>query len=171
MARNVEIKARVADLAQVEERVRPLADSGPVVIRQEDTFFRVPVGRLKLRVLDGVQGQLIWYRRPDADGPTESDYSIVPIEQHDALRAVLADALGIAGTVRKTRTLYMVGRTRIHLDEVEGLGDFVEIEVVLGEGEPVDAGEAEARGLMDSLGIRQQDLVPAAYVDLLRKPG
>jgi predicted adenylyl cyclase CyaB len=171
MPRNVEIKARIADRAAVEQRVRALADSGPTVIRQEDTFFRATSGRLKLRVLDSTQGQLIHYRRADAGGPRESDYAIVPVERPDALRAVLADALGVTGTVRKTRTLYMAGRTRIHLDEVDGLGSFVEIEVVLGDGEPVADGEAEALRLTEALGIRQEDLVPVAYVDLLRKPG
>jgi predicted adenylyl cyclase CyaB len=170
MARNVELKAKVADRAELEKRVQALADSGPTVLEQEDTFFDVPSGRLKLRVLGGGEGQLIWYRRADAEKPRKSDYTIVPVEHPGALRTVLTDALGVVGTVRKTRTLYTAGRTRIHLDDVEGLGSFVEIEVVLDDADAVVDGEAEARRLMDSLGIREQDLVPVAYVDLLRKP-
>jgi adenylate cyclase len=171
MARNVEIKARVGDLRRIQEAVRPLADSGPTVLQQEDTFFEVPCGRLKLRVLGDDKAELIHYSRADAGGPRECQYAIVPVAEPAALRRVLADALGVAGTVRKTRTLYMAGRTRIHLDKVEGLGSFVEIEVVLGDGEPVADGEAEAHRLMEALDIREQDLVPVAYVDLLRDPG
>jgi predicted adenylyl cyclase CyaB len=69
--------------------------------------------------------------------------------------------------VRKQRTLFLAGRTRIHLDRVEGLGDFLELEVVLAEGEPADAGVREARALMHALGVESSQLVEGAYVDLL----
>jgi predicted adenylyl cyclase CyaB len=75
----------------------------------------------------------------------------------------------VRGRVVKRRELVIVGRTRVHLDEVEGLGAFVELEVVLGEGEPVDAGTREAHELMDRLGIPRDSLVPGAYIDLLER--
>ena len=69
--------------------------------------------------------------------------------------------------MRKHRTLYLVGRTRVHLDRVESLGHFLELEVVLAEGESPDAGVKEARVLMTALGLGDEQLVEGAYVDLL----
>jgi len=80
-------------------------------------------------------------------------------------------AYGQAGRVCKNRTLLLSGRTRIHLDRVEGLGDFLELEVVLEEGESVESGEAVARELMQKLGIDPYQLVEGAYVDLLAQGG
>lgn len=169
--RNVEIKARVADLAAIERRAAALADEGPEDLSQDDTFFRCDSGRLKLRQLAPDRGELIHYRRPDQDGPKLSRFTIVPTRDPASLRALLADALGVAGRVRKQRRLYLAGRTRIHLDRVEGLGDFVELEVVLGPGDTVADGEAEARHLMQALGVDAGDLVRGAYVDLLAGKG
>jgi predicted adenylyl cyclase CyaB len=75
------------------------------------------------------------------------------------------------GVVRKRRTVRMVGRTRVHLDEVEGLGRFIELEVMLQPGEPLERGVAEARDLMTTLGIEESQLVSQAYIDLLREAG
>jgi adenylate cyclase class IV len=65
----------------------------------------------------------------------------------------------------------MVGNTRIHLDEVEGLGSFLELEVVLGPGESMEAGVATATGLVTELGIQESDLIQTAYIDLLESKG
>jgi len=81
---------------------------------------------------------------------------------------VLATVYGIIGVVRKRRTVRMVDRTRVHLDDVEGLGTFVELEVVLGDDEPAESGAAEARRLMAALGIQEDQLVSRAYIDLLQ---
>ncbi len=169
--RNVEIKARVADLAAVERRAAALADDGPQDLAQDDTFFRCDSGRLKLRQLAPDCGELIHYHRPDQDGPKLSRFTIVPTRDPASLRALLADALGVAGRVRKQRRLYLAGRTRIHLDRVEGLGDFLELEVMLAPGDAITDGEAEARRVMQALGIAAGDLVRGAYVDLLAGKG
>ena len=171
MGRNVEIKARIADRAALARRVAAIADRGPTVIDQEDTFFPSPRGRLKLRRFADGRGELIHYRRPDAAGPEESRFVRSPTADPDSLAAALGGALGVRGVVRKRRTLYLAGRTRIHLDEVEGLGDFLELEVVLAAGESKEAGLAVARGLMDRLGVAADDLVARAYVDLLEERG
>jgi adenylate cyclase len=167
MARNIEIKARVADPETFEARVARIANEGPWVIEQDDTFFDCPDGRLKLRDFGNGSAELIFYRRPDQAGPGQSEYRITPTDDPEGLRAVLAEALGITGRVRKTRRLYMSDRTRIHLDHVEALGDFMELEVVLADGEPSAAGHAEADVLMRRLELREDDLVEVAYVDLL----
>ncbi len=167
MARNIEIKARIGRIEEMEARVAALADRGPVLLEQDDTFFPCPNGRLKLRVRSGSDGELIFYRRADHSGAKESFYLLAKTPKPDALREVLALAYGTAGHVRKQRTLYWCGRTRIHLDRVEGLGDFLELEVLLGEEEPPATGEAVARELMERLGIRAEELIDEAYIDLL----
>lgn len=167
MPRNVEIKARVTDLAALESRVRPLADSGPFDLAQDDTFFPCATGRLKLRELSPERGELIFYARADEAGPKVSEFSLVPTETPGLLREMLARALGTSGRVRKSRRLYLIGRTRVHLDRVEDLGTFLELEVVLGEEEAVEAGEAEAHRLLAALGVAAEDLVQGAYLDLM----
>jgi len=103
-----------------------------------------------------------------ATAPRESNYVLVPTAEPDRVRDVLATVYGIIGVVRKRRTVRMVDCTRVHLDEVEGLGTFVELEVVLGDGEPAESGVVEARRLMAALGIQEDQLVSRAYIDLLQ---
>ena len=169
MARNIEIKARIDSVERVARIAATLADSGPVEIAQDDTFFRCndSADRLKLRTFAPDRAELIFYRRANAAGPKESFYLITPVSTPDVLRESLTLAWGQAGRVRKQRRLFIVGRTRVHLDRVEGLGEFLELEVVLAEGEGAEAGMADAHALMAHLGIEAQHLVQGAYVDLL----
>ena len=132
MARNVEIKARIADPASLRARVTALATAPPAVLSQTDTFFVVPRGRLKLRELGDGAGQLIFYERPDRPGPKTSSYTRVACADPRALAAMLGAALGVRGVVHKRRELFLAGRTRIHLDDVRGLGHFLELEVKIG---------------------------------------
>ena len=169
MPRNVEIKARVADLAAVEAKARAIATQGPEEIFQDDTFFPCDRGRLKLRDFGDGRGQLIHYARADEAGPKLSDYSIAPTADPLSLRETLARASGIAGRVVKRRRLYLVDRTRVHLDQVEGLGAFVELEVVLRDAEAPEDGMAVARKLLEHLGIAEDQLVTGAYLDLLKR--
>lgn len=167
MARNIEIKARIASVEALEPKAAALADQGPIEIHQDDTFFVCPRGRLKLRAFSATEGQLIFYRRADQAGPKESFYVLAPTASPDTLREALSLAYGQAGRVRKLRTLYIVGRTRVHLDRVEDLGHFLELEVVLSDGEPHEPGIAEAHELMAALGISPSQLIEGAYVDLM----
>lgn len=169
MSRNVEIKARLDDLNAVAAKAAALADQGPIAIAQDDTFFRCDHGRLKLRVFSETEGELIFYRRSDRQGPKESFYVRSPTASPSTLREALTLAHGEVGRVIKDRTLYLIGRTRVHLDQVQGLGDFLELEVVLEEGEPLEAGVQEAHRLMKALGVAPSQLVGGAYVDLLTK--
>ena len=167
MARNIEIKARIESIESVSPRVAALSDEGPVEIVQDDTFFHCPNGRLKLRTISRDRGELIFYRRTDRREPKESFYLISPTTSPDTLRECLLLAYGEMGRVRKNRKLFLVGGTRIHLDRVEGLGDFLELEVMLEDGESVENGEAVAKDLMEKLGIKQDQLIEGAYVDLM----
>lgn len=167
MPSNIEIKARARNFGEIRSRAERLSDTPVQVIPQEDTFFTTPQGRLKLRALDSNQGQLIYYMRPEQEGPKRSDYHISHTSDPENLKRVLALAYGVRGVVRKTRYLFLVGQTRIHLDEVEGLGHFLELEVVLREGQSDAEGQGIAEDLMASLGVESNDLLEGAYMDLL----
>src|SRR5437773_10391367 len=167
MPRNVEIKARIESIDGMTGKVAAIADQGPIKIVQDDPFFVCERGRLKLRAFSATEGQLIFYRRADQAGPKESFYVLAPTASPDTLREALSLAYGQAGRVRKLRTLYLVGRTRVHLDRVEDLGHCLELEVVLLEGDHLEPAVKEARSLMAALGIAPEQLVEGAYLDLL----
>jgi predicted adenylyl cyclase CyaB len=167
MLANVEIKARARNSARIKVLAEALADTSSQLIEQEDVFFVVPRGRLKLRIFSSFSAELIYYEREDQPGPKESRYSISRISEPDSLKAVLQMSLGIRGIVRKQRTLYLAWQTRIHLDEVEGLGSFVELEVVMRTNQSHEDAVQIARGLMARLEIQDSDLIEQAYIDLL----
>ena len=169
MPANVEIKARIDSVAALLPLARALSDDAhPQLIHQDDTFFDVPHGRLKLRVFGDGSGELIHYHRRDADGPKLSDYVLAPVPEPESLREALTGACGLLGRVRKERILVLVGATRIHLDRVQGLGDFLELEVTLRDGQTEADGSLIAHGLMAQLGIAPSQLLSGAYLDLLR---
>ena len=167
MARNVEIKAKVRDWAQVKSRAEALSGTPGEVLEQEDVFFSVAEGRLKLRTFPDGRGELIAYDRPDSAGPKTSHYQIFRTTDPSDLKAVLAQGVGIRGVVRKRRIFHWVESTRIHLDEVEGLGRFLELEVVLQDAASEAQGAAVADRLLDALGIEPGDRIDCAYIDLL----
>jgi predicted adenylyl cyclase CyaB len=170
MPANIEIKARAPNFADLRRRAEALSGGPAQTIRQEDTFFHTRQGRLKLRLLAD-RAQLIYYQRPDGDGPKRSDYHIFETGDPEHLKSALSLALGVRGVVRKTRHLYLVGQTRLHLDEVEGLGQFMELEVVLHPGQSDEDGRRIAEEIMSDLGVKGADLVEGAYMDLIESPG
>lgn len=167
MARNIEIKARIESIEALVSKAAAIATHGPIEIMQDDTFFRCDSGRLKLRSFSKEDGELIFYRRANQKGPKESFYLRSPTSAPGMLRESLSMAYGQAGRVRKHRTLFLIGRTRVHLDRVEGLGHFLELEVVLADGESLEAGVHEAQELMKKLGVEPSRLIEGAYVDLI----
>ena len=170
MARNIEIKARAQHFEQLRERAAALSPDAPLIFRQQDFFYDVPRGRLKLRqFVDGTPAELIFYQRDDRDGPKASYYTRSPVTNPEAMHSLLATALTTRGIVTKERHVYIVGRTRIHLDRVDGLGDFVELEVVLAQDDDEEGGEKEAHAVFSKLGVPESDLVAVAYVDMLNQ--
>lgn len=167
MGRNVEIKAWARDFERQRLRAEALASGSAEHLVQDDTFFNVPAGRLKLRELGDGSAELIQYDRDDSPGPKESRYVVFRTTDPGGLKEVLTRALGIRAVVRKRRTVYFFGKTRIHLDQVEGLGSFIELEAVLDAGQDIQYGNAVAAELMLKLEIEKEDLVAGAYVDLI----
>jgi len=176
--RNIEIKARCQDLVAAEDAARRLGARRAARLRQEDTYFHVPEGRLKLRRIEdadapgATSGELIFYRRADQAGARRSDYALVDLRSDvDGLRRLLADTLGTVARVRKERIVYLLESTRIHLDAVDGLGHFVEIERVMAGGDSEGAARAEVERVAAALRVRSADLIAASYADLLAAAG
>ena len=173
MPRNIEIKARIDRVESLLTRAQAVAGSAPEIIHQDDTFFRVPNGRLKLREFADGSAELIHYHRPDHGEAKASDYVRVAVPDASALREALARGCGLLGRVRKERLLLLVSeggfQTRVHIDRVENLGDFMELEVVLQDGQSDAQGAAEAERLMDALGLRAAPRLAGSYLDLLQR--
>ncbi len=168
---NVEIKARCADPASIR---RILQDAGAEFRgcdRQRDTYFFVPQGRLKLR--EGtIENHLIFYRRPDACGPRRSEVFLYEPAQSGALHALLCEALGVRVVVDKQREIYFVDNVKFHIDEVEGLGGFVEIEAIDREGTiGLEQLHEQCRSWMTRLAIDPADLIEQSYSEMLLARG
>lgn len=167
MPSNIEIKLRFDDLDAVAEKARSISDHGPELIVQEDIFFPAANGRLKLRCFDDGRGELIGYVRDDSDQVRESRYHRYLTDDPTSLKQSLSMTLGEGVTVRKQRTLFLIGQTRLHLDRVESLGNFIELEVVLGADDTNDIGVAVANKLLAALGLESAQRIAVAYADLL----
>lgn len=160
---NSELKATDPDGAATAARVSALGATDQGVLVQRDTYFGARHGRLKLREQDGARAELIAYRRGDALQATKSDYLLVPAPHPAALSQALDRSLGTVVVVSKHRRLFLWENVRIHLDDVEGLGAFIEIEIV----EPDERAPAQMARLRDVLGIEDSALVAAGYSDLM----
>lgn len=163
--RNLEFKARLADANAALARARSLGADLWGDLRQTDTYFAVPQGRLKLRESAGFQAELIFYARDESSPGRPSDYEVARSPDADALRVVLAQALGVLAVVGKRRTLLLLDTTRIHLDNVEGLGGFLEIEAPVKEDEPIVKDKLDH--LISGLGFAWEDCIRASYLDLM----
>jgi len=165
--RNIEIKAQLPEPERLIRQLRAMTGRDGAVIEQDDAFYACPHGRLKLRRFNDGSGELIQYERSDGIAPRPSNYRRIPVTDPQTLHDALTAALGLIGRVRKRRLLFMLGRTRVHVDQVEGLGHFVELEVVLNGGEDPSTGEQEAAALMQTLGILPENCIGVAYLDLI----
>ena len=168
MARvNVELKARDADPEATLARCLALGAVESGVLMQRDTYFSGRNGRLKLRVQQGEQAVLIAYGRPDSAEASQSTYVLAAVDAPEAVAEALDAALGATVVVSKRRRLLLWEGVRIHLDEVEELGSFVEFEAVLPDAGSVDEARAKVTRLRESLGIVDDALVSVGYSDLL----
>jgi predicted adenylyl cyclase CyaB len=118
-----------------------------------------------LREIDGATAQLVSYERPDQTGPKGSDYTLVPTDEPSLLKAALTTALGVRRVVDKRREIFLADNVRIHLDDVAGLGAFLEFEAVLDERHDDTSGRAQVERLMEAFGITGADLLEGSYGD------
>ena len=166
---SVEIKARCADLARVRSILVEAGAVSPGIDRQVDTYFNVPRGRLKVRE-GAIENALIGYHRPDERGPKTSAIGLMELTPDGAkdLARVLDAALGVKQRVVKRREIFFVENVKFHLDEVEGLGRFVEIEALDREGrENRETLEQQARSWIERLALSADDFESRSYSDLL----
>jgi predicted adenylyl cyclase CyaB len=169
MPTNIEIKARLKDINAARAAATGLSGRNAEVLHQLDIFFPCPRARLKLRIFGPSSGELIRYQRPGVAEARGSSYLIARTQDPHVLRDILTDMLGTLGVVRKTRQLFLVGQTRVHIDNVDGLGEFLELEVVLRPDQSDTGGREIIRGLLSEFAINPAELVPEAYVDLIRR--
>lgn len=166
--KNIEIKSPLSDRPGTEERLRSLGAKLEWTRRQIDTFFNSHSGWLKLREVEGCPAELISYRRSvENSGPRESDYNILRIGEACELSSILESSLGILGRVEKRRSLWSYRNTRVHLDRVEGLGDFLELETVLVDIDS-EEGAAESEEVINLLELDRESFISVPYLELLR---
>ena len=166
-SRNIELKTRCRNLEQALATVlglTPLVDTG--VQHQIDTYFPVPHGRLKLREIVGVRAELIWYERSNLAKSRRSEYRLTPVSHPAELKTSLNAALGERGEVEKFRHVLLWHNVRIHLDNVVGLGSFIEFEAVMHEGEDEPTGHERLKHLCEVLNLKEADYLDKSYADL-----
>lgn len=169
MPTNLELKAKIDDVGSSVAIACSIGARDMGMLRQRDTYFRVPRGRLKLREIEGRGAELIYYERNESGPERLSTFTITPVAEPEPLRRSLDAALGIRGVVAKTRRLFLADSTRIHLDHVEGLGSFLEFEVPV-EGSPQEAEEKLLR-LQREFGIESGAGFRNSYIDLIEGKG
>ncbi len=165
--RNIEIKARFPDLSEAREIARRLGADDRGLLIQTDTYFFAPHGRLKLREIEGASAELIAYERPDRSEVKLSNYELTTLPDPRSLKRILTRALGVRVVVRKRRELWYLERTRLHLDQVDGLGSFFEFEVEVTPDEDEAPRQALAARLRAEFGLSDALLVAGSYADLL----
>lgn len=170
MYQNYEIKVRYENLKFAEKQAI-MADANLLGIdHQRDTYFVTGKGRLKLRFSDLSEPYLIPYLREDQKGIKLSRYEKIPVENADSVREIFASLLGVEMEIRKTRTIYIYENVRIHLDKVEKLGSFIELEAVFNPTESDEESEKmKINHLMNLFEINSKDLLADSYYDLMRE--
>lgn len=162
--RNIELKARLRNWEHAAGVCERLGAQYQGVINQVDTYFVVPGGRLKLRESEPGDDYLVFYERPDEAAAKACDYQLLVVDR--SIKAILSAALGVNAVVKKQRTLYLWENVRIHLDRVDGLGEFIEFEAVLSERYDDADGHAKLAHLQNAFGITDADLLRTSYLEM-----
>ncbi|MBI5476327.1 MAG: class IV adenylate cyclase [Ignavibacteriales bacterium] len=160
---NLEIKARISDIDSIKKITNEIGAKYSQELIQTDTYFNTKSGRLKLREIAETGAELIFYQRSETTNKRKSDFSIYKTQNPDQLKNLLTRSYGIKGVVRKKRELYMYGETRIHLDSVSELGNFIEFEI------PVTSNNEDQSMLiflMEKFEIEESSLINGSYIDL-----
>jgi len=166
MGKNVELKARVRDLGEARKIAATMGARYVGLQEQVDTYFRVVQGRLKLRQINGLQAELIWYERADQPQARCSVYHRAPVANPETLKTVLAAALGVETVVQKRREIFLWENVRIHLDHLSGLGSFLEFEAVVQSDQDESAAHTHLAQLVQKFHILPEDLLARSYADL-----
>ena len=169
--KNIELKVRLDDPPSMKKRIREVGCRFQGKLFQVDTYFNCIRGRLKFREINKREFQLIYYRRPNAGSHKISEYALISFSKKEgqALKELLRDAFGVRVVVVKTRLLWMFGETRVHLDLVDSLGEFLELESQI-KGEKRKA-RKEYDMLIEALGLNAMRKIKGSYSDLIYRKG
>ena len=168
MPRNIEVKVRVADPARVRELVLATGAHSTGVEVQTDRYYELAGGRrVKLRTRAGSAAELIRYDRPETAGVRASDYEVTPVRDEEARRCLVPDGDPVA-VVRKRREVLLLDNVRIHLDDVERLGTFLELEAVIDAQHDDGICHRQVHALLGAIGLADADPIRASYGELIR---
>ena len=164
---NIEIKARTTQAASIRQFLLDNKAEYKGTDLQTDTYFHIPNGRLKLRQ-GNIENNLIWYQRTNQAAAKQSDFLLTPVPDSDSLKQVLTNALGIKVTVVKKREIYFINNVKFHLDELDQLGSFVEIEASNKNDDiPVEELKKQCAYYQQAFNIKEEDLLQYSYSDML----
>ena len=165
MLQNLEIKVRISSISEAAIVARRLKAQAKGILLQRDIYYKVPRGRLKLRIINNRSAELIFYNRPNRKGGRYSDYFVLPVKDAILTNGLCSAAFGQKVVVEKKRRLFLYKNSRIHLDEVRGLGTFIEFEVLVKHGKPKAQKLLEM--LSEEFNIKHSAIVAVSYSDLL----
>jgi len=164
---NVEIKAKCNNVAFIRNYLISVNASFKGIDEQTDTYFNVINGRLKMRE-GNIENNLIYYERSNQAGPKNSNFNLLKIENATELKEVLSKAIGIKIIVKKIREIYYAGNVKFHIDEVPGLGSFVEIEAGNIKADLSQKQlQEQCEFYLKEFGIDEKDLIEVSYSDML----
>lgn len=167
---NIEIKARTSNADFIRKYLLDHGAEFKGIDEQTDTYFNVTQGRLKLRE-GNIERNLIYYNRPDEDGPKQSDFQLFAVDDTNKLRHILTAALGIKVALKKRREIYFIDNIKFHLDSLEGLGNFLEIEASNKNHRiQVEKLHEQCNFYMKEFGVEEKDLINCSYSDMILHP-
>lgn len=164
---NIEIKARTSDPDRIRNILKSKGARFTGIDMQKDTYFDVQTGRLKLRE-GNIENNLIWYNREDRPGPKRSEVILYRSADPETLKDILSGSMGVKMVVEKKREIYFIDNIKFHIDVVDGLGSFVEIEAIDKEGTlGHEKLKEQCNTYIKMFDIREEDLVSGSYSDIL----
>ena len=167
MPQNLELKARISSVSEAVHSAHHLKAQAKGVLRQRDVYYKVSRGRLKLRIINDHSAELIFYNRPNKKGSRYSNYFVLPISNARMANELCTAAFGQRVVVEKNRRLFIYKNSRIHIDEVRGLGKFIEFEVLVRYG--IRQAQKLLEALITEFGIKQTATLAFSYSDMLLK--
>jgi adenylate cyclase class 2 len=168
--KNIEIKFQIPSHQEIISYLNKHHDIDFLWSKEQtDIYFWIPNGRLKLRIQTDSDPQLIYYQRNNSLDARLSEYLIFDASDADSLKIILEKALGVKTLVKKKRHLYQFHNVRIHIDEVNGLGNFIEFESVLDDGTDEETGHNNLQHLLKNLSSFPLTPIAESYADLIHK--
>jgi len=164
---NFEFKAFVDNLNDFESKLKTLEPRFIGIDHQIDTYFNVPIGRLKLRE-GNIENALISYNREDRAEAKKSEITLYRHQPDDALKSILTEQFGVKAIVDKNRKIYFIDNVKFHFDVVKDLGTFMEVEAIDAESEySIDELKNQCDYYFTFFGLKKADLIDKSYSDLI----